>query len=321
MTWLMLWFQTSGAILGILDCRPKEPTPPGNCGKDKAELDPFKTKPDGSAAGPPPANIDEDVDETSYICGVILSILGGLPTPSGVVFKMIADADKTGAVDWDDMRCKVYWNREYLYNAIAGLKKLVALTGFAYPDPQVLQEDVQALALLGSSRPLESARTLVKSRLRPVFPSKVWITITPDEAQWLKEERTDIATGLVWDRILSRFEKDPDGTVPGFESPATTAYPMEVYPSFFIDDPANPLTIGDVRTGTGACSGRKGRKRARRGLVTLWPTRSISSATSTAVFPIGIWTATGALPGLRGSSRAGGTTPTVFRQSPRRSRS
>ena len=85
----------------------------------------------------------------------------------------------------------------------------------------------------------------------PVFPSKVWITITPDEAQWLKEERTDIATGLVWDRILSRFEKDPDGTVPGFESPATTAYPMEVYPSFFIDDPANPLTIGDVRTGTG----------------------------------------------------------------------
>ena len=35
MTWLMLWFQTSGAILGILDCRPKEPTPPGNCGKDK----------------------------------------------------------------------------------------------------------------------------------------------------------------------------------------------------------------------------------------------------------------------------------------------
>ena len=248
MTWLMLWFQTSGAVLGILGCRPKEPTPPSNCGKDKAELDPFKVAPDGTFTGPPPADLDQDVDEESFFCGTILAIFGSLPTPSGVVFDLIADAVKSGAVNWDDVRCKIYGNREYLFNAIAGFKRLVALTGFGYPDPQVLQEDTQALELLGSSKPLESARTLVKSRRRDGFPSKVWITITPDEAKALEDKPDDPGTKPIWGRILDEFEKNPNSKDPGIELPATLAYPVEVYPSFFLDDPANPLTIGDVKT-------------------------------------------------------------------------
>lgn len=248
MTWLMLWFQTSGAVLGILGCPPQGPQAPANCGKDKSELDPFHVV-NGTFTGPPPADIDQDVDEGSFICGTILAILGFLPTPSGVVFDLIGDAVKTGAVDWDDVRCKIYWNREYLFNAIAGFKRLVALTGFGYPDPQVLQEDKQALALLGSSKPIDSARVLVKSRLRADFPSKVWITITPDEAKALEQNPDDPATKPIWARILNEFEKDPTAANPGTELPTTTAYPVAVYPSFFIDDPANPLTSGDVKTG------------------------------------------------------------------------
>ena len=208
MTWMMLWFQTSGAVLGLLGCRPKEPQPPGNCGKDKAELDPFKKKPDGTPAGPPPANIDEDFDEAAYICAIIMSILGFLPTPSGVIWDIISDEVKTGAVDWDNVRCKVYWIAEYLHNAVAGLKKLVALTGFGYPDPQVLHEDKQVSDVMGGATPLESARSLAKSRVRSEFPSKRgspslptnWTRSTtaptPSRRQWRSAESKTSSTRI-----------------------------------------------------------------------------------------------------------------------------
>ncbi|HEU5192599.1 MAG TPA: hypothetical protein VFX14_23210 [Methylomirabilota bacterium] len=242
MTWLMLWFQTSGVVLGVLGCRPKEPQPPGNCGKDKSELDPFKADEFGNPTGPPPANIDEDVDETALTCAIIFGILGGLipMSPSGTITTIITDEIKTGSVDWDNVRCKIYWNREYLHNAMAGFQRLVALTGFAYPDPKVFAEDAQALALLGSNKPLESARNLVKSRLRSPFPSRPWITLKPDE---------DPTASLVLLKIFDEFEKDPDATKPGFETPGTTAYHAEAFPSFFLDDPGNPLGISPVKRG------------------------------------------------------------------------
>jgi hypothetical protein len=251
MTWMMLWFQTSGAVLGLLGCRPKEPQPPGNCGKDKAELDPFKKKPDGTPAGPPPANIDEDFDEAAYICAIIMSILGFLPTPSGVIWDIISDEVKTGAVDWDNVRCKVYWNREYLHNAIAGLKKLVALTGFGYPDPQVLHEDKQVSDVMGGATPLESARSLAKSRVRSEFPSKPWITITADELDAINNGTDPIKAALALGRIQDEFNKNPDASKPGFEKGGTMSFPIAVYPSFFMDDPANPLTNGDLTTQRG----------------------------------------------------------------------
>jgi hypothetical protein len=48
---------------------------------------------------------------------------------------------------------------------------------------------------------------------------------------------------------LSSGLKDPDSIAPGFESPNTTANVVEAYPSFFLDDPLNPLIVGDVKTG------------------------------------------------------------------------
>ena len=161
-------------------------------------------------------------------------------SPSGVITKIITDEIKSGSVDWDNVRCKIYWNREYLHNAMAGFQRLVALTGFAYPDPKVFAEDAQALALLQSNKPLESARNLVKSRLRSPFPSRAWITLKPDE---------DPATTLVLAKIFDEFEKDPDATKPGFESPGTVAYHAEAFPSFFLDDPGNPVGISPVKRG------------------------------------------------------------------------
>jgi hypothetical protein len=256
MTYLMLWFQTSGAVLGVLGCRPEEPSPPGDCGKDPKELDPFQTDDDGKPMKMPDANIDDDIDEEWVVCGFILSLFNPLSTLSGAISggsrvpgigTLIADA----AVDWDQLRCHLWWYREYMYNAIAGFQRLTTLSGFAYPDPKVFADDKLVLDLVKIKKDLESARSLVKGRLRSSFPSKVWIIFDPNDPADTDDDKFFI-------KLFNNFLKDPDATAPGFESPNTVANLVEAYPSFFLDDPSNPLTAGDVKTG-GPFPSREGR--------------------------------------------------------------
>jgi hypothetical protein len=55
--------------------------------------------------------------------------------------------------------------------------------------------------------------------------------------------------------------KDPNPTKPDFEKPATVAYYVAEYPSFFLDDPANPLGINLVKLGgTGGLYKRQGQE-------------------------------------------------------------
>lgn len=255
-TWLMLWVQTSGAVL---DCDPGHIKPPDTCGKDAAELSPFKADENGNPLPPPDAQFDDDVDVGKLICGLILAALGGLAglsvsLASGALGVVEGLKVANNAVDWDKLRCQLYWYRMYLYNAIVGMKRLLALTGFGYPDASVFFEDKQALDLLGTNKPMESARTLVKSQMREAYPSKVWITVDSTD----KTDPMDPLYPLFLLKVFNRFEKPPDATDPGFEKNApddpigvsTVAYETEAFPPFFIDATGNPLSNGEVKSGS-----------------------------------------------------------------------
>ncbi len=77
MVWLMLWFQTSGAVF---PCGLTQPVaPPDGCGIDQSDLDPFLLGPGGAPNVPPKANPDGDVstDTGAEICGYVMAIIGG----------------------------------------------------------------------------------------------------------------------------------------------------------------------------------------------------------------------------------------------------
>jgi len=230
MVWLMLWFQTSGAVFG---CNLAQPiAPPDGCGIDQSELDPFQQAAGGGPNVPPKTTPDQDVstDQGAKICGYVMAVLGGLSFLFGggvggaaAIGAGIATVEGATSVNWGDLRCHLYWYRMFLYNGIVGIQKLLALTAFGYPDPATLANaDPQVLTIYGIHQTLESAPTMVKAPGNVPFPSQPW------------------------DGSPATFEQAPTA----FEQPAATAYlAQDVYPSWFIDDPANPLSNGDVKTG------------------------------------------------------------------------
>ncbi len=232
MTWLMLWFQTSGEVIGCNFNGPMEP--PGGCGTTPGELDPFIPAPGGGPSLPP--SFDSDLEDTdAKVCGIILAILGGLLLLGGGVIggaAAIAGAaallDCSNVVEWQKLRCQLFWYRMYLYNGLKGMNELLALSGFVYPYPEMLAEDEIVSATL-SGLPFESGRNLVKSRGgKQEFPSKPW------------------------DGGLLTFNQRPTPSNPGIEKPPTVGYRTEAYPDFFVDDDVNnPLSNGEVREAGG----------------------------------------------------------------------
>lgn len=230
MTWLMLWFQTSGAVFG---CNVAQPVaPPDGCGIDQSELDPFQQAPGGGPNLPPKTHPDQDVstDTGAEICGVVMAIIGGLTFLFGggvggaaAIGEGINLVLSSKHVNWADLRCHLYWYRMFLYNGIVGIEKLLALTAFGYPDSGTLANaDPQVLSIYGIKQTLDSAPAMVKSPGPAPCPSQPW------------------------DGSPLTFEKPPAV----FEQPAAMPYlAQNVYPSWVIDDPTNPLSNGDVKTG------------------------------------------------------------------------
>jgi hypothetical protein len=235
MTWLVLWFQTGGAVLG---CNLTEPlAPPQGCGDAPAELDPFQTGPDGGPLLPPKPEPDTDIDEGAVVCGIVLIILGvlGILTlnfDAGVKaivagVKLISSA---ADVDWQKLRCQLYWLRMYLYLGLKGLHQLLTIAAFEYPLAKSLADDQETLELLGRTETWTTGRNLVRSQVRlREFPSKCW------------------------DGSILTLNKPPTDADPGFEKPGTVGYRAAAYPSFFVgDNTLNPLAQGDVKTAPGS---------------------------------------------------------------------
>jgi hypothetical protein len=231
MTWLLLWFRTSGEVLGCDLTAPPEPT--GGCGKDPSELDPFSGI--GSGGGPtPPPEMDTDLEDTAAeVCGILLAILGGLliltgnaAAGAGAIAGAVALLDCSSVVEWEKLRCELFWYRMYLFNGVQGLHKILSLASLDYPYSSDLAEDQAVLSVLPGVQ-FESGRNLVKSKGRDQdYPSKPW------------------------DGSLLSFNQRPTASSPGFETPRTLACLDAVFPSFWIDDDVNnPLSNGDVKTG------------------------------------------------------------------------
>jgi hypothetical protein len=231
-TWLVLWFRTSGSILGCDREIPLEP--PGGCGDAPGELDPFVNGVpiDGNVPQPPAPEIDVDVDEAAKICGIILAIIGGLLVLGGSVVLggaaiagavALLDCDSVVDLDWQEVRCLVYWERMYLHNALLGIHRLLTLAALDYPYARELAIDADYQDLFPFLDAWETGSKLTKSRVDIRYPGKPW------------------------DGSLLTFNRAPTE----FESPSTIAYRDEAYPSFFIDDGvANPLANGEADTAT-----------------------------------------------------------------------
>jgi hypothetical protein len=242
MTWLVLWFQTAGP----LGCNLKPPPgPPDACTGEPSDLDPFNFGPGGSPPGPPDPSPDVSENTGVEVCGIILIILGGIGVLAGGAAAGAAaigegisllDCSNAATIDWKGWKCKIFWFREYIFNGLVGLQRMLSLAGFTYPEAKALGFDTNALNLSGIKLPFESAINLVKSpregRDQP-FPSKCWNTTGADEG-------------------VFSFNQRPDGTNPGFETPRTIAYIAGwQYPSWFVEDPGNPLSNGEVKSNGG----------------------------------------------------------------------
>jgi hypothetical protein len=183
MTWLVLWFQTSGDVVG---CNvPPSPNPPDTCGDNRGPpnwIDPTKLNPadcadpnDQTTCRPfqpqePTPKHDPSVGEV--ICGIILTVAGvvatflggalvGIPAIIGGIALMV---DGETELNWDEVDCQLYWLDVYMFNALSALHKLTVLAGVQHPNPADLSQ-MQETLTFGAGLPISypSAGAMVKS--------------------------------------------------------------------------------------------------------------------------------------------------------------
>jgi hypothetical protein len=142
MTWLVLWFQTSGDVIG---CNPDPGPPPDACGDNPQPPDwddPTKINPaTNQPFTPPTPNAHHDPDVGEIVCGVILALLGAAETflggiPGGLYgvaagIDLIVDGEQQ--LNWDELECQLYWITVYVFNGLSALHKLTELGGFQQP--------------------------------------------------------------------------------------------------------------------------------------------------------------------------------------------
>ena len=241
MTWMKLWFQTSGSVIG---CNPAPPmTPPSHCdGNQPPWVDPFTAPPgdNGQGLAPPTPTFEHDPDVAETVTGIILAVLGvaavcfggGAAGAAAIAagVGMIIDGELN--FTWDKLNCDLYWYQHFLHNGVETLHNLTTLGAFTHEYPAKLAEDTTTINLLGAKIPFDSGKRVVRSQPRIVraqageYPSKPW------------------------SGSLGTWPNAPTGADPGWEQELTTAYYVTAYPSFFVDDAANPvIPDGDVKTG------------------------------------------------------------------------
>lgn len=228
MTWLVLWFQTSGDVIG---CNPVPP-PEADCGDAPSWTD-LSTPgdADGSGVGPPPPAVETVTDTSQSVSGWILAILGGLLfLGGGFIAGAAAIAGGIAliltAVDpnWEKLRCDIHWYRWFIFNGLQALHEIMVLGGIAYPYARELGKDQLMISLLG------------------IFD------ITFDSGvRTVRSQRTDRYPGACWSGTVTDWINRPTS----FENPQTQGYHISHYPDFFLSDSgANPLANGRVAEGS-----------------------------------------------------------------------
>lgn len=244
MSWMKLWFQTSGEVIG---CPPPPPgPPPGNCGPAPSWVDPNVPGDPGDGSGPTVPEPESDPDVGKIVSGIVVALLGlgslffggGVAGAAALAGGIQMVIDGASEINWAKLRCDLYWLRQYLNNGLRALHDLLTLGGFCHPYPAELELDETTLTLLGIPYTFDSGKRLAKSR--PVFPEQL--------TDMVGDEPVGRFPGKAWTGTLGTWTQMPTGV----EEPDTTGYLHAEYPPFALDDgSANPLTPqSDVRTGT-----------------------------------------------------------------------
>ncbi len=244
MTWMKLWFQTSGEVIG---CNPAPPmAPPGDCGGAPSWVDPNVPGDSGSGEQPAIPQPESDPDVGEIVTGIILALLGaaslffggGLAGAAAIGIGVGLVIDGATEINWAKLRCDLYWLQMYLYNGLKALHDLMTLGAFSHPYPSELALDSTTVSLLGIPYTYDSGKRLTKSRI--LGPEKLMSELHIEFDGRFPAER--------WSGGLGDWVQTPTG----IEQPETTGYLNRAYPPFFIDDDsANPLTAdSDVVTGT-----------------------------------------------------------------------
>jgi len=159
LTWLQLWFQTSGAVVG---CNPApNATPPSTCGNNTSPppwIDPTQTNPaTGQPFQPQQPTPKHDPNVGEIICGAILAALGavslffggglvGAGAIAGGVALIVGGEEQ---LNWDQLSCQLYWLSVYIFNGLSALHKLTVLAGVQHPYPSDLAQMSETLKFGG----------------------------------------------------------------------------------------------------------------------------------------------------------------------------
>ncbi len=247
MTYMKLWFQTSGQVIG---CPTQLGAPPGDCGGAPSWVDPNVPGDAGGAQGPSVPEPESDPDVGEIVTGIILALLGvaaflagGWVAGAAAVAAGIALViDGATEINWAKLRCDLYWLRQYLNNGLRALHDLLTLGGFSHPYPSELALDTTTTTLMGIPYTYDSGKRLTRSRR--LFPENL-IGELHDEPSGDFPSKPSSGSLGTWVQV-------PTAANPGIEQPETTAYLVERYPSYVIDDDVDNPVTGDTDVKSGA---------------------------------------------------------------------
>jgi hypothetical protein len=248
MTWLMLWFQTSGDVIGCLSSTVPQP-PSSSCdGNSFSQQQTASTPGQGTPSDLEPTP-EHDPNTGETVCGVILAILGVIATcfdPAGiglVVGGIALAVNGEKQLNWDTLQCQMYWIDMFMFNALWDLHKVAVLAGVQYPFASDLAISSATTIAFGPeqlsymSSPATCQGRELNSMLQP-WNASLFSTGSPLTATW-----TDYPTGAP------------------VETAATSTPPWEMsqrvqWPNFIVDDIAhNPATTSLLNAPTSYDSG------------------------------------------------------------------
>jgi hypothetical protein len=129
----VLWFLTSGA--GPMTRRTLG-APPSSCTSPPAWVTSGGAPPSPQKSGPSTGGVVSAI--LLAILAIILFLTQNYAAGVGAVIGAIVAASSGGSVDWDQLRCNLYWLRKELIDAENALREALAMTGLAYPSPDKL---------------------------------------------------------------------------------------------------------------------------------------------------------------------------------------
>lgn len=169
----VLWFQTSGEVIG---CNRDPGPPPEACGADAKPpdwADPTKKNPvDDKPFQPVTPTPEPDPDVAEIVSGAALALLGlgsllfgsGAAGAAALAAGIALIADGIEEVDWEKLECDLYWIDVYLFNGLTALHNLAVLGAVQHPYPSDLKVDTLTLEFNGGKIPFASGPALCKSR-------------------------------------------------------------------------------------------------------------------------------------------------------------